>query len=406
MARRRGLRYPRGMDALWWREGTLDLGPRGLVWADQPVVNRVRDGTPVYLYCEQTVRQRLSELRSALPAPSRVYYAMKANRFGPLLDAVRREGDVGIDAASPGEVHRALAAGFLPGEISAMTTMPSNRDLRAFADARVHLNFDTWSAIRRWRDTPGAGRGFGIRIDPGPAMSEGLTISYGSSKFGVAPDRVIELARRAEGIGLVVDTLHMHPGWGMQTSAKDGFDSVLAVLADLAGALPDVHTLNLGGGLSWRHLGTDHPLALATWSERIRERLGPLGRTIVCESGTYVTASAGLLVVEVNTVERRGATTWVGVDAGHNVNVYAAHYGLRHQILHVRDPLAEPHGLYTIGGNINEAGDVFARDVALPEVREGDLLAFFPAGAYGASMASDHCLRGLPAEVWCPAGGG
>jgi len=39
------------------------------------------------------------------------------------------------------------------------------------------------------------------------------------------------------------------------------------------------------------------------------------------------------------------------------------------------------------------------RDLLLPAVLEGDLLAFWPAGAYGAAMASDHCLRGLPAEV-------
>ncbi len=40
-----------------------------------------------------------------------------------------------------------------------------------------------------------------------------------------------------------------------------------------------------------------------------------------------------------------------------------------------------------------------ARGIALPRVAEGDLLAFLPAGAYGSSMASDHCLRGFAKEV-------
>jgi diaminopimelate decarboxylase len=35
----------------------------------------------------------------------------------------------------------------------------------------------------------------------------------------------------------------------------------------------------------------------------------------------------------------------------------------------------------------------------MPDVREGDLLALLPAGAYGASMASDHCLRGQAQEI-------
>jgi diaminopimelate decarboxylase len=52
-----------------------------------------------------------------------------------------------------------------------------------------------------------------------------------------------------------------------------------------------------------------------------------------------------------------------------------------------------------VAGNINESNDVFARAALLPRVQEGDLLALLPAGAYGASMASDHCLRGLAPEV-------
>ena len=110
-------------------------------------------------------------------------------------------------------------------------------------------------------------------------------------------------------------------------------------------------------------------------------------------------ATAGVLVAEVNTVETRASGTWVGVDAGHNVNVYAAHYGIPLAIVPVHAPLAESPGPVHVAGNVNEANDVFARDLPLPAVLEGDLLAFWPAGAYGAAMASDHCLRGLPVEV-------
>jgi diaminopimelate decarboxylase len=65
----------------------------------------------------------------------------------------------------------------------------------------------------------------------------------------------------------------------------------------------------------------------------------------------------------------------------------------------VARPLAPAARVAHVAGNVNEANDVFARDVRLPELREGDLVAFHPAGAYGASMASDHCMRGQPAEV-------
>jgi diaminopimelate decarboxylase len=52
----------------------------------------------------------------------------------------------------------------------------------------------------------------------------------------------------------------------------------------------------------------------------------------------------------------------------------------------------------TIAGNINEALDVWAADVALRPVKSGDYLAFLNAGGYGAAMSSNHCLRGAFAE--------
>jgi diaminopimelate decarboxylase len=46
-----------------------------------------------------------------------------------------------------------------------------------------------------------------------------------------------------------------------------------------------------------------------------------------------------------------------------------------------------------------ETGDTFGRDRWLPEVKSGDLIALFGAGAYGFSMASTYNSRPRPAEV-------
>lgn len=50
-------------------------------------------------------------------------------------------------------------------------------------------------------------------------------------------------------------------------------------------------------------------------------------------------------------------------------------------------------------GPICESGDFLAKDREIPEVRRGDLLAVFTAGAYGMAMASHYNSHGLPAEV-------
>jgi diaminopimelate decarboxylase len=120
---------------------------------------------------------------------------------------------------------------------------------------------------------------------------------------------------------------------------------------------------------------------------------------VACEPGTLLVDWAGVLLTQVTTIERKADRLWLGVDAGHNLNVYAAHYGLPVGILPTIHPDAPSTHTYSVAGNLNESGDVFARDIQLPDVREGDFLAFVPGGAYGASMASEHCLRGPAREV-------
>jgi diaminopimelate decarboxylase len=53
----------------------------------------------------------------------------------------------------------------------------------------------------------------------------------------------------------------------------------------------------------------------------------------------------------------------------------------------------------TVAGNINEALDLWARDVAMPPLEEGDYLALLNAGGYGAAMSSDHCMRADFSEI-------
>jgi len=279
--------------------------------------------------------------------------------------------------------------------------MPSDRDLERFARQGVHVNLDTRSALRRWAEIHGPGGTVGLRVNPMVRVGWGndSRLSYSDSKFGFDAESTLDAAAYAASLGLTVDEVHVHAGWGLQASAAPLLAALFARLAKLTLAIPTVRTINVGGGLCWRQRAEDDPLTVSAWAGLLREYLAPTGVMIACEPGTFVAASSGVLVAEVNTVETRQNGTWVGIDAGHNINCYAAHYGIPLEIVSVACPLATPAGAMHVAGNINEAIDVFARSVPLPKLSEGDLVALYPAGAYGASMASDHCLRGLPAEV-------
>jgi diaminopimelate decarboxylase len=52
-----------------------------------------------------------------------------------------------------------------------------------------------------------------------------------------------------------------------------------------------------------------------------------------------------------------------------------------------------------IVGPVCETADVLGRDISLPAVLRGDLLAIMTAGAYGTVMASNYNARRRPAEV-------
>ena len=388
----------------------LGVGPRGLELDGTPVADLARRlGTPLYIYGRQTLRRRFAELRAALTStgrPFEIRYAMKSNRFGPVLELVRELG-LKVDTCSPREIERALQHGFAPADLSLTAGMLSQRDLAQVARFGVQPNLDTFSVLRRWAGVleqhPELSRRIGLRINPEVAVGWGQDpkLAYGNSKFGFDQAQVREAVEFAQRLGLVIDEVHMHVGWGLQRSAAGALRDVFGRLAGFARSIETVRTVNVGGGLCWKYRPEDEPLALETWSGILAEALRELPPEvrIACEPGTYVTSAAGVLVVEVTTVERRRSGTWVGVDAGHPVNVFAALYNIPMACLPVKDPTAPEGPPVHIGGNVNEANDIFARDRPLPAVAEGDLLAFWPAGAYGTSQSSDHCLRGQPGEV-------
>ena len=74
-----------------------------------------RFGTPLVVYCEQTLRERARALRTAV-AGGRVVFGTKAFPNLAVLRLLREEG-LGADVASSGELAFALAAGLTGDEI-------------------------------------------------------------------------------------------------------------------------------------------------------------------------------------------------------------------------------------------------------------------------------------------------
>jgi diaminopimelate decarboxylase len=331
----------------------------------------------------------------------RVHYALKANRHPAYLSRLRALGDVGIDACSPQEATLALESGWAPGEISYTGTNLSERDLDVILAQPLTLNLDSLSAIRRV-GRRARGRAIGLRINPQVGSGYSAQLTYAGekpTKFGIYADRFDEALQLARACGLEVRGLHFHIGSGWLHAGLDAFFDALARGAALARRVPGIEYFNVGGGLGIPLQVTDQGVDLDAYAQGIARQLGPLGVTVFLEPGDYLAKDAAILLVEVVTVEEKGGVRFVGVDCGFNAFNLPSIYHYHQEIVLCRAADATPTMSCTVAGHINEAGDLFAEDCRLPEVREGDVLAFLSAGGYGASMASRHCARPPAAEL-------
>src|SRR5690606_21600969 len=95
-------------------------------------------GTPSFVYSASRVQHKLQAIKTALDnagfaGRNTIHYAMKANRFAPLLTFLKQTGLCGIDACSPQEVEQAVSCGFEARDISFTATSLSAADFAVLA---------------------------------------------------------------------------------------------------------------------------------------------------------------------------------------------------------------------------------------------------------------------------------
>jgi len=407
---RRGLveRLAMSNERLWWERDDLGYRDGRLQFGGQELAPLAGAGTPAFVYRAGRVRDNLLRLRSALDAHGiahDAFYAIKANRFAPLVTCLQQLGRCGIDACSPAELRHALKMGFREEQISYTGTSVSESDLDCLQrHPGVHVNCDALSTIRRLgRRCPG--RRIGIRINPGQGAGYNERLRYAgvkATKFGIFPDRFEEAISLARETGMHVNTLHFHVGSGYLGDAIEVLDQVLVQAGKLLDAHPQIRTLNVGGGLGLRLVESDAALDLGRWAAAIARHTVPRGLRVQVEPGDYLVKDAGLLLVRVNTVEDKGGTRFVGVDAGLNIQNLAAYYQAPFIVAPLEWRAGAPLERVTVAGNINEAIDLLAEDAEVPALAEGDLVALLNAGGYGSSSSSNHCMRGEFREFLLP----
>ena len=118
---------------------------------------------------------------------------------------------------------------------------------------------------------------------------------------------------------------------------------------------------------------------------------------IESEPGKYLVSESGFFLAKVNVVKQTTSTVFAGIDSGFNHLIRPMFYGSQHFIENISNPKGKER-FYSVVGYICET-DTFAWDRKITEIREGDVLVFRNAGAYGFEMSSNFNSRLKPAEV-------
>src|SRR5580658_7933009 len=331
----------------WWLRPGLRYRRRRLFMGSQDLEALAREsGRPTYAYHGGRIRENLSRLRRALRrhAPgARIFYAMKSNRFVPLLRILRSEGGCGIDACSPREVLLALRAGFPETAISYTGTSVSDDDLALLRrHPGIWVNCDSISALRRLgRLMPG--REVGLRVNPGLGVGyrANRLLRYagaGTTKFGIYAGEFGEALRTAAEFRLRVTGLHVHSGCGFLTPQLPAWERMLSVTLEFAERVPGLRHLNVGGGLGIPLVAADKPLNLEKWAGILARRVAGRGLQVWVEPGDYIAKDCGVLLLQVNTVERKNGVLFAGVNGGFNLHPEPAFYRLPLETVPCREP--------------------------------------------------------------------
>jgi diaminopimelate decarboxylase len=360
-------------------------------------------GTPVYVYHAEKIKAQYERLINAFDKTRpRFFYACKALTNINILKYIKSLG-CNIDCSSLNEVLLSVKAGFSPDEILYTSNNISFEEIAGAVKLGVNINIDSLSNLEKFGRKFGHTYPVGIRLRPNIMAGGNLKISTGheGSKFGIPLEQMDQVFDLVKQTGLQIKGLQIHTGSEIQD--VDVFIKGMEVLFGLSDKFPELEFLDLGGGFKVAYKEGEKGTDIELLGEKIHESVTAFEKktnrklALWFEPGKFLVSEAGYFVSLVNVIKETPSVSFVGLDTGLNHLIRPMFYGSYHEIENISNPSGQKKK-YTVVGNICET-DTFATDRELNEVREGDYLVFYNAGAYGFEMSSNYNARFKPAEV-------
>lgn len=380
-------------------------------------------GTPLYVMDEALIRENCRRYRKALAESyplGEIFYAGKAFLVTAMAALVNEEG-LGLDVVSGGELFTAIKAGFPPEQICLHGNNKSREEvLQALQYGVGRIVVDSFSELEELLFLSGKTRKRPVillRIRPGIEAHTHNYIQTGQedSKFGFGLQdedtwKAIRLALQEKE---KVDLRGFHCHIGSQIFHIAPFELAVDVMFGFMAEVREktgftASQLDLGGGLGIRYTKEDMPPSIEDFVNFISsavksaavKRNFPLPQLLL-EPGRSIVGEAGVTLYRVGVIKDiPGVRRYAAVDGGMADNIRPALYQAVYEAVLANKAGEEPVEKVAIAGKACESGDILIREVFLPPVKKGDLLAVFATGAYCYAMAGNYNRNPRPAVLF------
>ena len=378
-------------------------------------------GTPLYLFDESTLRHKCREFKDEFCKyypDTLVIYACKAFLNRALALMFKEEG-LGLDVVSAGELSIAQSVDFPLDKVYFHGNNKTLEELILALDLGVGRivvdNFYEVELLNKLAGDKGIRQEILLRLTPGvdPHTHQYTTTGTIESKFGFPlatgqAEEAVKQALSASNLNLL--GLHFH--LGSPVSEIQPYELAMELVLGFAQEMGkkfdfNLGELDIGGGFAVPYTAESGVPTIGEYARALADKLNSLVSglglsrpRLIIEPGRAIVAQAGLALYKIGAIkEIHGIKKYVCVDGGMSDNIRPALYGAKYEAVVANKALESERNMVTIAGKLCESGDILVKDVNLPTVRPGDIIAIPVCGAYSIPMSSNYNAMPRPAIV-------
>lgn len=381
-------------------------------------------GTPLYVYDETTIRHMaqtfIKEFTDLYPNTS-VSYASKAflNKY---IAQIANEENLWLDVVSGGEIAVAKSAGFPTSKMDFHGNNKTPNELSDAIDVGVGTiivdgfhELNTLNEIAKSKNTI---QGILLRLSPSiDAYTHGhTTTGILDVKFGFSiesGESTVAIRQALKSSNLDLRGVHFHLGSPIYVLEpyQKAIDRVLEYLDPfIKNEGFNFRDFSPGGGFAIGYENTKLPPPVSDYAKVITSTLIKKCRSLninqprlIIEPGRSIVGRAGVALYTVGVIKTiPSVRTYVSLDGGMGDNIRPALYDSKYEAVvanKMKDIDSAESTTVTLAGKYCESGDLLVKDINLPKIQSGDIVAIPASGAYCFAMSSNYNMNPRPAIV-------